>query len=117
MHNCDQAAALIDEGFLQHLAPVHLLEEYWEHTLKDYPGHLLSGQPEKWKRAVPICLWGDEGTVGKSSWMISSWKLGFKCLQTLLPSLSPLYTTIATHVRGQVYCLWVEPFLCPASLA
>ena len=75
-----QAAALINEGFLDRLAPVDLLEEYWSTTLKDHCGHPLAGQPEKWKRCIPICLWGDEGTVGKTSWMISSWIPGFTSL-------------------------------------
>ena len=79
-----QASALINEGWLDSLAPCDHLSEYWERMLSDHPEHPLAREPAKWKVAIPIALWGDEGTQGRSSWMLSSWCLGWFILDNCL---------------------------------
>ena len=59
------------------------LQEYWGRMLSDHPEHPLAGEPWKWEQAVPICLWGDEGTQNRTSWMLSSWYLGQISLQRI----------------------------------
>ena len=49
------------------------LEVYWARLLPDFGDHWLRRFPERWRRCIPICLWGDEGTLNSSSWMVVPW--------------------------------------------
>ena len=80
------AKALMDVGFLDLVIPPRCLALYWKQILLDFPEHPLHGREQQWERAIPVVLWGDEGTKGNNSWMLFSWKLGgmlslfFDCL-------------------------------------
>lgn len=79
------ARALMDVGFLDFVIPPDCLSLYWKQILQDFPQHPLHGREQQWKRAIPIVLWGDEGTKGNNSWMLFSWRLGgiFKVFRLL----------------------------------
>ena len=68
--------ALVDDGFLDTMfeSPGQL-QQYWAQLLPDFPNHWLAKHSERWAHSVPIVLWGDEGTLNNSSWMIVSWTL------------------------------------------
>ena len=51
------------------------LESYWAQLLPDFNGHWLTQHPDIWHCTIPIVLWGDEGTLNNSSWMVVSWPL------------------------------------------
>ena len=51
------------------------LHSYWAQLLPDFPDHWLKNKPKIWKYTIPIVLWGDEGTLNNSSWMVVSWPL------------------------------------------
>ena len=63
---------MINEGFLEALGPLDILTEYWQSMAPQ-----LNHPPLEncWSCTVPICLWGDEGTVGNASWMFGTWYL------------------------------------------
>ena len=50
------------------------LERYWARLLPDFQAHWLRRCPERWANSIPIVLWGDEGTLNNSSWMVVSWQ-------------------------------------------
>ena len=63
---------MIKEGFLDALGPLDILGEYWQRMAPQ----LHDPPPENdWSRTVPLCLWGDEGTVGNTTWMFGTWYL------------------------------------------
>ena len=66
---------LLGLGLLQTSIDAAALPEYWARTLLDFPDHSLCSKPDMWARAVPIVLWGDEGTHNFKSWMLFSWTL------------------------------------------
>ena len=67
-----KAAALVAEGFLDLLAPMACLEQYWE-TMS---GELDNMPPRAdWATTIPYTLWGDEGTLNFKSWMFLTWTL------------------------------------------
>ena len=66
--------ALSDDDLLDTMYPSpEELGQYWAHLLPDFDDHWLRGYPERWCRCIPIVLWGDEGTLNSSSWMVVSW--------------------------------------------
>ena len=66
--------ALSDDDLLETMYPSpEELGQYWAHLLPDFEDHWLRGYPERWCRCIPIVLWGDEGTLNSSSWMVVSW--------------------------------------------
>lgn len=70
------AQSLIGEGLItKQLDPVEL-DLYWSRMLKDFPAHPLSRDRALWRSAIPIVLWGDEGSVNsRRSWMLCSWTI------------------------------------------
>jgi hypothetical protein len=69
-----QVKCWLCEGFQKLLFPYDQLQEYWATILQDIPSHPLTTTPQKWKRSVPLVLWGDEGTVSNRTWMLATWK-------------------------------------------
>ena len=65
-----QVKCWLSEGFQKLLFPYEALGEYWE--------ALGTGivPAEKRSSAVPIVLWGDEGTTNQHTWMLATWKCG-----------------------------------------
>ncbi|CAJ1447132.1 unnamed protein product [Effrenium voratum] len=61
------ASALLTSKLLQQvIVDRSHLRLYWQHMLLDYPRHELCDQPEEnLERAIPIVLWGDEGTSNR----------------------------------------------------
>ena len=51
------------------------LQSYWFRLLGDFEGHWLKDMPERWPQSIPVVIWGDEGSLNGSSWMICSWSL------------------------------------------
>ena len=70
-----KASSLISQGYGDLLAPMHLLEEYWEALSLEVDPKLM---PPKscWGTTIPYTLWGDEGTLNTKSWMYVTWSLG-----------------------------------------
>ena len=76
MYPSTLAKALLDIGFLDLVILPDCLALYWKQLLQDFPDHPLHDCEQQWRHAIPVNLWGDEGTKGHTSWMLFSWKLG-----------------------------------------
>ena len=50
-----EAQALLDEGFLDILADLGKLGDYWAHMLREYPDHPAAENPLE---SIPIMLYG-----------------------------------------------------------
>ena len=52
------------------------LRKYWQCMAHDMgPGFQEYAAGRDMAQCVPIVLWGDEGTVTRRSWMVTSWNL------------------------------------------
>ncbi|CAJ1343373.1 unnamed protein product [Effrenium voratum] len=114
----------MDVGFLDFVIPPDCLSLYWKQILQDFPQHPLHGREQQWKRAIPIVLWGDEGTKGNNSWMLFSWMVDVSLVRTD----SKVYTFHTVSLKGdlkflgQALNLTRHPgceevcFRCPATM-
>ena len=73
-----EARALLGQGFVSTMIPdsPDELHDYWQKMLLDFPGHHLCSKPAQWRWTIPVAIWGDEGSLNRRSWMLTSWKLG-----------------------------------------
>lgn len=72
-----QARSLLEADFYTTMVPddVRELETYWRKTTQDLRVPLLEGRPDLYRRCIPVAIWGDEGSLNRSSWMLASWSL------------------------------------------
>ena len=69
------------------------LRDYWlrmAHDMDPSFHQYMAGRDMA--KCVPIVIWGDEGTVTRRSWMVTTWILGLKSLYLVIvdfPSTKP----------------------------
>ena len=72
-----EARSLLEADFYTTMVPddVRELETYWRRTTQELRVPLLEGRPDLYRRCIPVAIWGDEGSLNRSSWMLASWSL------------------------------------------
>ena len=115
---------LLGLGLLQTSIDAAALPEYWARTLLDFPDHSLCSKPDMWARAVPIVLWGDEGTHNFKSWMLFSWHPGLRLIKVICDKVLECRSSAIWLLRMLDVSLWRTnskasrnlAFACPVNM-